>query len=44
MFVITASAFAHDAWIEKKDGKFIVVYGHGDNILNSAFFRHYDIE
>jgi nickel transport protein len=32
MFFITASAFAHDAWVEKKDGKFIVVYGHGDNI------------
>jgi nickel transport protein len=28
MFVITFSAFAHDAWIEKKDGQFIVVYGH----------------
>ncbi len=30
MFVIATNAFAHDAWIEKKDGQFIVLYGHGD--------------
>lgn len=27
---ISSNAFAHDAWIEKKDGQFVVLYGHGD--------------
>jgi nickel transport protein len=26
---MTGISYAHDAWIEKKDGQFIVVYGHG---------------
>jgi nickel transport protein len=30
MLVIATNAIAHDAWIEKKDGQFIVLYGHGD--------------
>jgi len=30
MFVFSTNAFAHDAWIEKKDGQFIVLYGHGN--------------
>lgn len=25
-------SYAHDAWIEKKDGTFIVVYGHGKDV------------
>ncbi|BCB95957.1 hypothetical protein JZK55_08790 [Dissulfurispira thermophila] len=29
VLVIACNAFAHDAWIEKKDGQFIVLYGHG---------------
>lgn len=27
---ISSNAFAHDAWIEKKDGQFVVLYGHGN--------------
>jgi uncharacterized GH25 family protein len=30
MLVIATNAIAHDVWIEKKDGHFIVLYGHGD--------------
>lgn len=30
MLIISMNAFAHDAWIEKKGGQFIVVYGHAD--------------
>lgn len=29
-FMMFSNAFAHDAWIEEKDGQFIVLYGHGN--------------
>lgn len=29
---MTGISYAHDAWIEGKDGKFIVVYGHGKEV------------
>lgn len=25
-----SNAFAHDAWVEKRDGEFVVLYGHGE--------------
>jgi len=30
MLIVSFNAFAHDVWVEKKDGKFFVVYGHGE--------------
>lgn len=29
-FMMVSNAFAHDTWVEKKDGQFVVVYGHAD--------------
>lgn len=29
-FFLVTNAFAHDAWVSKKEGQFIVLYGHGD--------------
>lgn len=31
-FLMFSTAFAHDAWIEKKGDEFVVLYGHGDKI------------
>ncbi len=30
MLIVSFNAFAHDVWVEKKDGKFFIVYGHGE--------------
>ncbi len=30
LILLASFSYAHDAWIEKKDGQFIVLYGHGN--------------
>jgi nickel transport protein len=30
VLIFCSSVFAHDIWVEKKDGKFVVLYGHVD--------------
>lgn len=30
VFMFLSPVFAHDIWVEKKDGKFLVLYGHAD--------------